>query len=76
VIRVREAVGIHETITIDLPHPRTRDDVAFAAFRRPARAGLGHADGEAREAEFVLNASFNAADKFQTERIRCQPILC
>ena len=41
--------SIHETITIDLPHPRTRDTLARAALRRIARAGLGDADaGSAR----------------------------
>ena len=36
--------SIHETITIDLPHPRTRETLAPAALRRIARARLGHAD--------------------------------
>ena len=36
--------SIHETIAIDLPHPRTRDTLRAAALCRIARARLGHAD--------------------------------
>ena len=36
--------AIAETITIDLPHPRTRATLRAAALCRIARAGLGHAD--------------------------------
>ncbi len=36
--------SIHETITIDLPEPRTRETLARAALCRIARARLGHAD--------------------------------
>ena len=46
--------SIHETITIDLPEPRTRDTLRLARFAELREQVWGTLMREAREAEFVL----------------------
>ncbi|MBI5910669.1 MAG: ABC transporter ATP-binding protein [Betaproteobacteria bacterium] len=46
--------SIHETITIDLPHPRTRDTLRLPRFAELREQVWGTLMREAREAEFVL----------------------
>jgi ABC-type nitrate/sulfonate/bicarbonate transport system ATPase subunit len=46
--------SIHETISIDLPHPRTRDTLRLPRFAELRERVWGTLMREAREAEFVL----------------------
>jgi len=46
--------SIHETITIDLPHPRTRETLRLPRFAELREQVWGTLMREAREAEFVL----------------------
>ena len=46
--------SIHETIDIDLPHPRTRETLRLARFAELRERVWGTLMREAREAEFVL----------------------
>ena len=46
--------SIHETITIDLPHPRTRDTLRLPRFAELREQVWGTLMREAREAEFKL----------------------
>ncbi len=46
--------SIHETITIDLPHPRTRDTLRLPRFAELRERVWGTLMREAREAEFQL----------------------
>jgi NitT/TauT family transport system ATP-binding protein len=46
--------SIHETITIDLPHPRTRDTLRLSRFAELRERVWGTLMREAREAEFQI----------------------
>jgi NitT/TauT family transport system ATP-binding protein len=46
--------SIHETIAIDLPHPRTRETLRLSRFAELREQVWGTLMREAREAEFVL----------------------
>jgi NitT/TauT family transport system ATP-binding protein len=46
--------SIHETVTIDLPHPRTRETLRLPRFAELREQVWGTLMREAREAEFVL----------------------